>query len=141
MARRKEASMASPSESGSLGVDQLLEAVAHLSPAEQREFRRRLTAGKAGKNGGAKSGEAALVRAARARLPAEAERRLRKLIARAEAGRLTAKERSEYQSLAEEVQRIDAARAEALAELARRRGQPVRAMKALIEREGRTDGA
>ena len=133
--------MASPPESGSLGVEQLLEAVAHLSPPEQREFRRRLAARRVERNGGAEPEEATLIRAAQARLPAAVERRLRKLIARAEAGRLTEKERDEYQSLAEDAQRIDAARAEALAELARRRGQPMRAVKAAIERKGRTDGA
>ena len=45
------------------------------------------------------------------------ERRLKRLIARSERGRLTAEELVEYQALAQEVQRIDAARAEALAEL------------------------
>ena len=83
--------------------------------------------------------DAALVRAARARLPAAAERRLRRLAARSERGQLTAKELADYQSLAQEAQRIDTARAEALAELARRRGQSVRAVNAAIKREGRAD--
>ncbi len=82
-----------------------------------------------------------MVRAARARLPVAAERRLKRLIARSERGRLTAEELVEYQALAQEVQRIDAARAEALAELARRRGKSVRAVKAEIGCEGDTDGA
>jgi hypothetical protein len=77
-------------------------------------------------------GEEALARTAQARLPAASDRRLRRLIARSERGQLTPKELADYQSLAEEAQRIDAARAEALAELARLRGQSVEAMRAAI---------
>jgi hypothetical protein len=69
--------------------------------------------------------EAALIQAARIRLPAAAERRLKRLIARSERGDLTPKELAEYQALAADVQRIDAARVKALAELARRRGQSI----------------
>lgn len=132
--------MASLSGFRSLSVEQLLEAVEQLSPAERREFRRRLTVRQA-ENGGPNPDEETLLRAALARLPAAAERRLRKLIARSEQGRLTPKELTDYQSLAHEAQRIDAARADALADLARRRGQSVRAVKAAIEREDRTNGA
>ncbi|HKI30448.1 MAG TPA: hypothetical protein VKA46_01055 [Gemmataceae bacterium] len=71
--------------------------------------------------------EATLIQAARGRLPAAAERRLRRLIAKSERGDLTPKELADYQALAQDAQRIDAARAEALAELARRRGQSVKA--------------
>jgi hypothetical protein len=56
-------------------VEQLLEAVDHLSPAEQREFQRRLAA-RHGQNGSPKTDQATLIQAARARLPAAAERRL-----------------------------------------------------------------
>jgi hypothetical protein len=77
--------MASLPGSGSWSVEQLLEAVDRLSPAEQREFRRRLAARQA-VNGGPGSDEAALIRAARARLPAAAERRLRRLIVRSKRG-------------------------------------------------------
>jgi hypothetical protein len=136
---KEDSSMATFSGSAALSVEQLLDAVEHLSPAEQREFQRRLAARQA-PDGNSGPDEAALVRSARAHLPAAAERRLRRLIARSERGRLTAKELADYQSLAQEVQRIDARRAEALAELARRRGQSVRAVKAALEREGRTDG-
>lgn len=124
---------------GPLSVEQLLEAVAHLSPAERREFRRRLAARQA-TNGREESEDAALVQAAQARLPAAAERRLRRLIARSERGRLTPKELADYQALSEEVQRLDAARAEALAELARRRGQDVQTVKAELDRQGSPDG-
>jgi hypothetical protein len=124
--------------SGPWSVEELLDAVEHLSPAEQCEFQRRLAARHAA-NGSPGPDEATLVRAARARLSATAERRLRRLIARSERGQLTPKELVEYQSLAQEAQRIDAARAEALAELAGRRGQSVQAVKAALE--GRTDEA
>ena len=132
--------MASGSKTHSLSVEELLEAVAKLSPAERREFQDRFTAVEAG-NGDARADETALVLAARARLPAALERRLRRLIARSERQQLTAKELADYQALTREVQRIDAVRAEALAELARRRNQSVRDVQAAIDREGRADGA
>lgn len=126
------------SRPGPLSVDVLLEEVERLSPAEQQEFQRRLAARQL-TNGGPGPDEATLVRTAQARLPAPAERRLRRLVARSERGQLTPKELADYQSLAEEAQRIDAARAEALAELARLRGQSVQAVQASIA--GRKDGA
>jgi hypothetical protein len=95
----EEVLMASVPDSAGWSVEQLLATVEQLSPEE-----------------------AALVRAARSRLPAQAERRLRRLIARSERGQLTAKELADYQSLAQQAQQIDVIRAEALAELARRRG-------------------
>jgi hypothetical protein len=105
-----------------------------------REFERRMAARRgAQRNEG--SDEATLVRAARIRLPAEAERRLTTLIARSERGILTSDELPEYQALAQEVQRLDAARAEALGERARRRGKSVRAVEAEIRAESGADGA
>ncbi len=62
-----------------------------------------------------RSDEATLVRTAKVRLPAAAERRLKKLIVRSERGSLTREELAEYQALAQEVQRLDVAHAEALA--------------------------
>lgn len=124
----------------SRSVEQLLEAVARLSPAEQREFQRRLSAGQA-TNGSSGPDEAALVQAAQARLPAAEDRRLRRLMARSERGQLTPQELSDYQSLAQEAQRIDALRIEALATLAQRRGQSVQAVKAALDRQGRKHGA
>jgi hypothetical protein len=121
-------------------VEQLLEAVDRLSPAQRREFQRRLAA-REGRNGDREAEERALVRAACARLPAAAERRLKRLIAKSERGTLTPKELADYQALARDAQRIDAARAEALAELARRRGQSVRAVKQDLGSEGDRDGA
>lgn len=132
--------MASARGSSSWSVDQLLEAVARLSPTERREFQHRLAAGQAA-NGTPELDEEALVQIAQARLPAAAERRLRRLIARSERGQLTPQELADYQSLAQEAQRIDAARAEALAALAQRQGQSVRAVKAALDRQGRKHGA
>ena len=132
--------MAAPPAPAPLSLEQLLAGVDQLSPAQRREFERRLAARRE-EDGNVESDEATLVRAARARLSAVAERRLRRLIARSERGRLTQKELVEYQALAQEVQRIDGARAEALAELARRRGKSVRAVQAEIGSDGGGDGA
>jgi hypothetical protein len=136
--KQEESSMASLPVSASLSVEQLLEALAHLPPAEQREFHRRLTARQA-QNGSQGPDEATLMRAARTRLPVAAERRLKRLSTRSERGQLTPQELADYQSLAQQTQRIDAARVQALAELARRRGQPVEAVLAEVDREGPTD--
>lgn len=126
--------------SGSWNVEQLLEAVEKLSPADQREFQRRL-AGRQAANGSRNPEEAKLIQAAQARLPAASERRLRKLIARSERGQLTPRELADYQALAQEVQRIDALRADALAKLSRLQGRSIRAVKAALDREGHRDGA
>ena len=96
--------MASLSGSRPLTVEQLLEAVEQLSPAERREFQHRLIV-RQGENGESSPDEETLVRTALARLPAAAERRLRRLIARSEQGKLTPKELTEYRSLAQEAQR------------------------------------
>lgn len=121
--------MATPVRTFSFSLDQLLEAVDRLSPTQKREFQRRL-AERQGRDGESAPDEEALVRAAKARLPAAAERRLKRLVAKSERGSLTPKELADYRALAQEAQRIDAARTEALAELARRRGQPVQAVQA-----------
>jgi hypothetical protein len=130
--------MASMPGSGSWSVEQLLEAVEHLSPAEQREFQRRLAARQAA-NGSADPDDTTLIQAAQARLPAAMERRLRRLITRSERGQLTPQELAEYQSLAQQAQRLDAARTEALAKLAHRQGRSMRDMKAALDRKGRKD--
>src|SRR3954452_8403805 len=104
--RKEESSMASLSASAPWSVEQLLEAVAHLAPAEQREFQRRLAARQA-QNGSQGSDPSALLEAAHARLPATAERRLKRLAAKSERGQLTPLELADYQSLAQEAQRLD----------------------------------
>jgi hypothetical protein len=101
-------------------VEQLLHAVDHLSPAERLEFQRRLAAHN-GANGTSKADEATLMRTAKKRLPAEDERRLKRLIGKSERGRLTESELAEYQKLAEQAQQIDVERVWARAELIRHR--------------------
>jgi hypothetical protein len=92
-------------------------------------------------DGNEESDEATLVEAAEVRLSASAERRLKRLIARSERGLLTPEELAEYRALAQEVQRLDAARAEDRAELGRRRGKSARSAMAGISGEGGRDGA
>ncbi len=123
----------------SLSLEQLLDAVDRLSPAKMREFERRLAARRSDQGSKAPD-QAILVPVAGVGLPAAAERRLKRLIARSERQRLTPDELAEYQALAQDVQRLDAARAEALAELARRRPNSVRTRKAEIGFDGGTDG-
>jgi hypothetical protein len=132
--------MAAPPAPGPLSLVQLLEAIDRLAPAQRRELERRL-AWRHVEDGNKESDETTLVRAAKVRLPAAAERRLKRLIARSERGLLTPEELAEYQALAQEVQRLDAARAEALAELGRRRGKSARSAKGGIRGEGGRDGA
>ena len=131
--------MAGPPAPDPLSLEQLLEAIDRLAPAQRRELERRLARWRV-EGGTEESDEATLVRAAKVRLPAAAERRLKRLIARSERGLLTPEELAEYQALAQEVQRLDAARAEALAELGRRGGKSARSAKGGI-REGGRDGA
>jgi hypothetical protein len=131
--------MAAPPAPDSLSLEQLLEAVDRLSPAKMREFERRMAARRSAR-GNEGPDETTLIRTARARLPAPAERRLKRLVARSEAGRLTSGELAEYKDLAQKVQQLDAMRARALVELARRQRKSVRAVKAEIGCEGGSDG-
>ena len=132
--------MAGPPAPDPLSLEQLLEAIDRLAPAQRRELERRL-AWRRVEDRNDESDEATLVRAAKVRLPAAAERRLKRLIARSERGLLTPEELAEYQALAQEVQRLDAARAEALAELGRRRGESARSSQGGISGEGGRHGA
>jgi hypothetical protein len=132
--------MAAPPASGPLSLEQLLEAIDRLAPAQRDELERRLSWRRVD-DGNEESDEATLVRAAEVRLPAAAERRLKRLIARSERGLMTPEELAEYLALAQEVQRLDAARAEALAELGRRRGKSAPSAVGGIGDEGGRDGA
>ncbi len=132
--------MAAPLARNTVSFEQILEAVDHLSPAQVRELDRRLAA-RRGEPGNEGPDEASLVRAASCRLTATAERRLKALIVRSERGTLTPSELDEYQSLAQEVQRLDAAHAQAIVELAWRWKKSVRAVKAKIGSKGSRDGA
>jgi hypothetical protein len=69
--------MAVPPAAEPLSLEQLLEAVDHLTPAQVLELERRLAARRV-ETGDEGSEEATLVRAARVRLPAAAERRLKR---------------------------------------------------------------
>ena len=115
--------MAVPSGTSPVNLQQLLDAVDHLPPSELRELGLHLAAGLR-ENGKEGSDEASLIRVATACLPAPVERRLRTLINRSERAVLTRNELAEYQALTQEVQQLDAERAEALAELARGEGNP-----------------
>jgi hypothetical protein len=135
-----EIAMAAPLARNPLNLEQILEAVAQLSPAEMDELEHRLAARRV-ENGNEGLDERTLVRSARCRLTAAAEHRLKELIVRSERGALTPSQLTEYQALAQEVQRLDAVRAQAIAELARRRGKSVRAVTGEIGCEGGEDGA
>jgi hypothetical protein len=124
----------------SLSLEQLLEAVDRLSPTQKREFERRTAARHRSDPRKDRSDEAPLVRAAKAQLTPAADRRIKTLIAQSERGRLTPDELAEYQALAQEVQWLDAARAEALAKLARSRGKSLRSVTAEIGCVAGADG-
>jgi hypothetical protein len=131
--------MAAPHAPVSLSLEQILEAIDRLTPAKMREIERRMAARRSDRVSEGSNDET-LVRAASARLPASAERRLKRLVARSESRRLTQNELAEYQALALRAQQLDAARAEALAKLARKRGKSARVVKADIGSAGSTNG-
>jgi membrane-bound lytic murein transglycosylase B len=122
-----------------LSAEELLDAVQQLSPAELHDFKRQFTAWER-QNGKKAEDEGVLVRAAKARLSTAERQRLRRLTAKSEQGSLTPKELAQYRVLARRAERLNAARAEALAELVRRRGQPARVVMAEIGWEGSADG-
>jgi hypothetical protein len=119
---------------------QLLEAIQHLAPAERRELQRQLRAWQED-TGRPVGDDSELRRAAKARLPAAEERRLRRLIRKSEQGTLTPKERTEYRALAQRAEQLNVERAEALAELVRRRGQPAHLVRKDLSAEGGVDDA
>jgi hypothetical protein len=123
-----------------LTVDDLTAAVQRLSPAELREFKRRLADLQA-HDAATIEDEALLIRITRLRPPAAAQRRLKRLIAGSERGTLTSKELLDYRDLAQQAEQIDAMRVAALAELVRRRRQPVAIVKAEIGWGGGGDGS
>src|SRR5262249_45312201 len=84
--------------------------------------------------------EALLIEAARARLCPADERRLKRLIAKSERGTLSARERADYQALAQQSEQLDLVRVEAVAEVARRRGRTAAEVLAELTREGNGDG-
>jgi hypothetical protein len=114
-------------------VDDLLDAVKHLPPAELQKFQQQFAAWLAQNNGrnGALSTETdeetllAAIRANSTLRPAD-QRRFNRLRRKRQAGNLTGAEGKQLQALWSRVEQMNAARLEALAELARRRGTDVR---------------
>lgn len=126
-------------------LEQLLAAIEQLAPEEQRELERRLKQGRSNLVNGATQkarnqaggDEAQLITQTKAELSQTDRRRLKKLTAKSERETLTAAELAEYRRLTQRASQLDALRAEALAELVRRRGQSVQAvMKEIGWRSG-----
>jgi hypothetical protein len=116
-------------------ADELLEAVKRLPPAELHEFQHQFTAWSGQKNGrnGASSpeqDEAALLSAIQenSTLSPADQRRFNRLRRKRQTGKLTAQEERRLQELWRCVEQMNAARLEALAELARRRGSDVKTL-------------
>jgi hypothetical protein len=108
-----------------LTIEHLMTTVEQLSPPELREFKQRLAAWE-DRNGPREETEADLIQATQVQLPARDERRLRRLISQSERGMLTLEEAEKYRALAQQAERLNVARVEALAKLVQRRGQPTR---------------
>jgi hypothetical protein len=132
--------MSTVQASAQLTVEHLMTAVKQLSPAKLREFRRQFAEWQE-QNGAQADEEAALIQATKARLPVADERRFKRLIVKSERGVLAPKELEEYRFLAQQAERLNVTRVEALAELVRRRGKPVRVVMQEIGWEGGDDGA
>jgi len=120
-------------------LNQLLDAVARLSPEEQLEFQRRLdTLHKS--NGLDSMSDGVLIERARACLPAASASRLRRLIRKSEAGILTPVELVDYQALARQAEQIDVVRLQALTELSRRWGKSTAAVQKALKEGGLVNG-
>jgi hypothetical protein len=117
-------------------VDTLLNAVSQLAPDEFDDFAFRFADWQQDA-----ADERLLIHAARRRLSAADDARLRALIAKSEQGGLTDQEQAEYRELAQRAERVNVHRVQALAELARRRGQPLPAVMKEIGWEGDVHGA
>ena len=130
--------MASTQASAGPTVPQLMTTVRRLSPAELREFKRRFADWQE-QNGGQADEDVALVRACQARLSANDERRLKKLIAKSERATLSSRDLADYRLLVRRAERLDTTRLAALTQLARRWDKPVRAVMDTIGWEGGED--
>ena len=117
-------------------VDTLLDAVSRLPPDELDDFAFRFADWQH-----ESADERLLIHAARRRLKAAEDARLRALIAKSEQGCLTAREQAEYRELAQRAERVNVHRIQALVELARRRSQPLQAVMQEIGGEGDVHGA
>lgn len=117
-------------------VDTLLDAVSQLPPDELDDFAFRFADWQQ-----EAADDRLLIQAARRRLKAADDARLRALIAKSEQGCLTAQEQAEYRDLAQRAERVNVHRVQALAELARRRGQSLQTVMKEIGWEGDVHGA
>jgi hypothetical protein len=122
-----------------LTVEHLMAAVKQFSPNELHEFKRQFAEWQ-GQNGEQTTEEAKLIQATKMRLPVAEARRLKRLIAKSEHGTLTPKELDVYRALAQQAERLNVMRLEALAELVQRRGQPAHVVMDDISWECGADG-
>jgi hypothetical protein len=129
-----------------LTIEHLLAAVRQLSPGELQEFIRQFAEWQEQTDCHLLHDQQAveeevLIQATQARLPMADERRLKRLIAKSERDTLTPQEVDEYRALAQQAERLDVTRVEALAALVRQRGKPVRVVMQEIGWENGDDGA
>jgi hypothetical protein len=124
---------------GQLSLDDLTAAVRRLSPGELRRFTLWLAEWK-DQNGGPVEDETALIQMTKARLPPADERRLKRLSAKSERGKLNREEMQEYRTLARQAEQLDGKRAAALAELVRRSAKPLAVVMKEIGWKGEAGG-
>lgn len=112
-----------------LTVDELAAAVKRLSPAELNEFTERLAKWQ-GRNGSQRNTEAVIIEriAANSRMSAAEQRRFDRLRRKHQAESLTGPEATQLQALWQQVEQMNAARLQALNELAQLRGTSVPAL-------------
>ena len=110
-------------------VDELAAAVKRLSPAELHEFPQRLAEWQ-GRNGSQMEAEAALLKriAENSRKSPAKQRRFNRLRRKHQAESLTDPEAAELKALWQQVEQMNAARLQALSELAQLRGTSVQAL-------------
>jgi uncharacterized phage-associated protein len=110
-------------------VEHLLAALKQLSPSELREFTRRFAEWEQ-QNGKQAENEATLLARIKrdSRLPITLQRRFNHLRRKRQAEKLTKSEAKELQEIWQHVEQMNAARLEALTELARLRGTDVRTL-------------
>jgi hypothetical protein len=114
--------------------------VKQLPPAKLHLFSRRLSVWRA-KSEKATDEEATLITATHSRLPATAERRLKRLAEKSEQGLLKAPELEEYRELARQAEQLNAQRVAALAKLAHRWEKPIHVVRREIGRREGENGA
>ena len=123
-----------------LTVEHLLLVVKQLSPAELREFTRKLAEWQE-QNGKQAEEEAALLASIEenSRLPETSQRRYEQLRRKCERRTLTEHELAEYQSLLQQLEARNVKRIEALSALAQRRGMTLRGIMTELGLKGEND--